>query len=55
MKSEITTNDRIIYFDFLKIFAIFAVVMIHVASYFYNSNFNTTEWSIYNFYDSISK
>ena len=46
-------EQRIVYFDFLRIFAIFAVVMIHVtASNWANTNVHHLPWQVINFYNS---
>ena len=47
-------NKRIIYFDYLRVFATFAVIIVHVsAQNWYVTNVNTLEWQIFNIYDSI--
>lgn len=47
-------EERKIYFDFLRIFATFSVIMLHVAAQnWYNTDINSIEWNIFNFYDSI--
>lgn len=47
-------EERKVYFDFLRIFATFAVIMLHVAAQnWYNTDINSIEWNIFNFYDSI--
>lgn len=49
-------NNRLIYIDWLKIFAIFAVIIIHVnAMRWYQVNVNSFEWNVYNFYYTITK
>lgn len=48
------SNSRTVYFDFLRIIAIFAVVVLHVsAKNFYGAKADTLEWQAFNFYDSI--
>lgn len=47
-------EKRKVYFDFLRIFATFAIIMLHVAAQnWYNTDINSIEWNIFNFYDSI--
>lgn len=47
-------KDRIVYFDYLRVFAIFAVIMIHVsAQHWYITNVNSYEWQIFNVYNSV--
>lgn len=42
------------YLDFLRIFATFSVIVLHVAAQNWNNiDVNSTEWNIFNFYDSI--
>jgi surface polysaccharide O-acyltransferase-like enzyme len=46
-------EQRIVYFDYLRIFAIFAVVMIHVSSLSWsNTNIHHLPWQVINFYNS---
>jgi len=50
----VKNGERKVYFDFLRIFATFAVIMIHVAAQnWYTTDINSIEWNIFNFYDSI--
>lgn len=47
-------EERKIYFDFLRIFATFAVIILHVsAQNWHTTDINSFEWNIFNFYDSI--
>ena len=47
-------NDRVVYFDYLRIFAALAVIMLHVASQKWKvTNVNGFEWKTFNFFDSI--
>ena len=49
-------RKRIVYLDYLRTAAIFAVIMIHVAAQnWYSQDVGTVEWRIFNFYDSISR
>ncbi len=47
-------QGRTIYFDFLRVMATFAVVVLHVsAQKYYAVEVETWEWQIFNVYDSI--
>ena len=47
-------KERIIYFDLLRVVAIFAMMMLHVAaSQFDSVAVGSSEWFWFNFYDSI--
>lgn len=49
-------KSRTAYFDYLKIIATFAVVVIHtVAKKWYSAGVESTEWQILNLYDSLSR
>ena len=49
-------KNRIIYYDVLRILAIFFVVVLHVSSAnWYKTDVNTYNWFMMNFYDSISR
>ena len=44
------------YFDFLRVAACFAVIVIHVAAQnWYTTDVNSFEWQVLNFYDSIAR
>jgi surface polysaccharide O-acyltransferase-like enzyme len=46
-------NERIVWGDLLKIFAIFAVIILHLAaSNWEEQPVNTFEWNVFNFYDA---
>ena len=46
--------NRIVYYDYLRVFASFAVIIIHVsAQNWYTSDVNGFPWKVFNFYDSI--
>ena len=46
--------ERKVYIDYLRVFATFAVIVLHVASkYWYTTSVNTLEWQTFNAYDSI--
>lgn len=48
------SEERKVYFDFLRIIASFAIIMLHVAAQnWYITDINSTEWNVFNFYDSI--
>lgn len=47
-------TGRTTYFDYLRVFAIFAVIIIHTASQnWHSADVHTFEWQTFNFYDSI--
>ena len=47
-------KNRVVYFDYLRIFSVFAVIILHVAAQnWYKADVNTYEWHILNFYDGI--
>ena len=46
--------DRIVYFDYLRVLATIAVIILHVSSQnWYTTDVNGYDWKIYNFYNSI--
>ena len=54
MKQIKQTFNRTIYFDYLRVFATFAVIILHVsAQNWYSTDVNGYDWQIFNFYDSI--
>ncbi|MBR0519645.1 acyltransferase family protein [bacterium] len=48
-------EKRCIYFDILRIIACFAVIVIHICSWYLYSDINSTNWQVFNFYNSIVK
>lgn len=53
-KRESYADNKIAYLEYLRVFASFAVIMIHIsAQNWYVTNVNTKEWMIFNGYDSI--
>lgn len=47
-------KKRTIYFDLLRIFATFSVVILHTASFrWHDVDVKSFEWNVFNFYDSI--
>ncbi len=47
-------TERTAYFDYLRVFATFAVIVIHVsAQNWYITDVNEIYWQTYNFYESI--
>lgn len=47
-------GERIIYLDYLRVFATFAVMILHIASQnWYTTDVNGFEWQVSNFFDSI--
>lgn len=56
MDNSNAEKSRVFYYDYLRIVAIFAVVIIHVSSQnWYVTDVNTISWSAFNFYDSIAR
>lgn len=58
--TKMTTKDKlkenIAYIDYLRIFATFSVILLHVsASKWYRADVNGFEWQTFNFFDSISR
>lgn len=50
----IKNNNRCIELDYLRVFATFAVMILHIAgSNWYTTDVNGIEWQTFNFYDSI--
>ena len=51
-----TKPTRTVYIDYLRISAIFAVIMLHVAAYnWHSTNVNELPWQIFNLYDSVAR
>lgn len=49
-------NKRVVYLDMIRIIAIFAVMIIHVTTAFYETvPINGYEWTVFNIYESISR
>lgn len=47
-------TDRKIYLDFLRVFATFAVMILHIsAQNWHSTDVNGFEWQVFNFFDSI--
>lgn len=56
MSSNIIKKDRIVYFDYLRIVAIVAVMLVHISSQnWYMVGTDTTTWQVFNVFDSISR
>ena len=54
MEIEKLKTNRTIYFDYLRVFATFAVIILHLsARYWYSADVNGFQWQTFNFYDSI--
>lgn len=48
------TDTRIIYLDYLRVLATFAVIILHIsATKWYDSQVHSLEWQAYNLYDSL--
>lgn len=49
-------KNRVVYLDYLRVFATIAVIILHVASInWYTCDVHGIEWKILNFYDSITR
>lgn len=47
-------NNRVIYFDYLRVFATFAVIVLHIsAQNWYQTDVNQIDWQTFNFFESI--
>lgn len=47
-------RKRVIYLDYLRVFATFAVIILHVAAQnWHNVDVSSFEWQVFNFYDSV--
>lgn len=47
-------TDRTVYFDYLRVSAAFAVMIVHIsAQNWYVADVNGSGWKMFNFYDSI--
>lgn len=47
-------ENRILYLDYLRVFASFAVIVLHVAAQnWYESPVNSLEWQVFNFFDGM--
>lgn len=53
-KSVLDNKGRTVYFDYLRIAATLAVMLLHIASQnWYSTDVNGFDWKVFNFYDSI--
>lgn len=48
-------SDRTVYFDYLRIFAAFMVVILHVSAQNFGTDVNGFAWQTFNFFDSIAR
>jgi surface polysaccharide O-acyltransferase-like enzyme len=47
-------KERLLYADFLRIIATFAVMFLHIAAnQWYSTDINSFEWQVFNIYDSL--
>ena len=54
--AQTKTNGRILYFDFLRIFATLAVMVLHVAAQnWYGTSVPSFEWQTFNFFHSVTR
>lgn len=50
------STDRTVYFDYLRVVATFAVMILHVASQnFYSTDVNGFAWQVFNFFDGVTR
>lgn len=50
------STGRIIYVDYLRVFATFAVIILHIsAQNWYTTDVNSFEWQVFNFFDNIAR
>ena len=55
-REKIVLPDRKIYLDYLRVLAIFTMIMLHVSSQNWtHGNVNGFTWQIFNFFDIIPK
>lgn len=56
MLSGAAAPERILYLDYLRVFACLAVILLHVASSnFGNADVNGADWKVFNLFDSIAR
>lgn len=54
MENRQNSADRTVYFDYLRVFATFAVMILHIsAQNWYATDVNSFEWQVFNLFDSI--
>lgn len=54
MENRQNSTDRTVYFDYLRVFATFAVMILHIsAQNWYVTDVNSFEWQVFNLFDSI--
>lgn len=55
-KSSGMNSNRVIYFDYLRVFATYAVMILHIASQnWHKTDVNQIDWQTFNFYASIAR
>lgn len=53
MMNSISQTDRKVYFDYLRVLATFAVMILHIsAQNWYTTDVNGFDWQVFNFFDS---
>ncbi len=51
---ERVSTNRIVCFDYLRVIAVYAVIIVHLAAQnWYSVDVHSTDWKIFNFYDSM--
>ena len=53
-EATVKCKERILYFDYLRVFAICAVIVLHISAHnWYSTDVNSFDWQVFNFFDSI--
>ncbi len=47
--------NRIVYLDYLRVFATFAVIMLHVSAFGFRETYPTTDWQLFNLFNGLSR
>ena len=47
--------DRIVYLDYLRVFATFAVVMLHVSAFGFRETYPSVDWQLFNLFNGMSR
>lgn len=56
MMNESKTNDRVVYFDYLRVFATISVIVLHiVAKHWYDSEISGYEWNILSIINGMTR
>lgn len=53
---SVEKKERIVYLDYLRVFALLSVILLHVsAQFWHDADVNSHVWRVFNIYDSISR